>query len=110
MIFLFLLQSGCCKPPSYCGFEFVNATYWTMPKTGQAVTDPDCKAWSNEQKEVCFECDSCKTAVLVNIKGEWRLLALINIGILVVVIGVYSVGCCALRNNHYDDYGKRRGR
>nr|XP_016461885.1 PREDICTED: tetraspanin-8-like [Nicotiana tabacum] len=32
-------QSSCCKPPSYCGLEFHNATYWTMPKAGPAVPD-----------------------------------------------------------------------
>ncbi|KAL7099029.1 hypothetical protein ACP275_09G056500 [Erythranthe tilingii] len=102
------ILSGCCKPPSYCGLEFKNATYWTMPKTGPAVLDSDCKTWSNVQKELCFECDSCKTAVLHNIKREWRLLALINICILVVVVFVYSVGCCALRNNR-NGYVKHRG-
>ncbi|KAI3454758.1 hypothetical protein Pfo_031172 [Paulownia fortunei] len=100
--------SGCCKPPNYCGFQFQNATYWTMPKTGPAVPDPDCKTWSNVQKELCFDCESCKIAVLDNIKREWRLLALFNICILVVVIIVYSVGCCALRNNRYG-YRKHRG-
>ncbi|EYU45433.1 hypothetical protein MIMGU_mgv1a020377mg, partial [Erythranthe guttata] len=100
--------SGCCKPPSYCGLEFKNATYWTMPKTDPGVPDPDCKTWSNVQKELCIECDSCKAAVLYNIKREWRLLVLINICILVVVVFVYSVGCCALRNNR-NGYVKHRG-
>ncbi|KAK6148653.1 hypothetical protein DH2020_019565 [Rehmannia glutinosa] len=97
-----MLQSGCCKPPNYCGYNFQNATYWTIPKTGPAVPDdPDCKTWSNVQKKLCFDCESCKTAVLDNIKREWRLLAIINVCILVVVIVVYSVGCCALRNNRH---------
>ncbi|KAL8487968.1 hypothetical protein ACS0TY_023842 [Phlomoides rotata] len=99
-----LLQSGCCKPPSYCGFEFHNATYWTPPKTGPAAADPDCKTWSNGQEELCFDCYSCKKAVLDNIRREWRLMALINIAIILFVIVVYSLGCCALRNNHHEHH------
>ncbi|PIN04519.1 Tetraspanin family integral membrane protein [Handroanthus impetiginosus] len=102
------ILSGCCKPPNYCGFHFQNATFWTMPKTGPAVPNPDCKTWSNVQKELCFDCQSCKTAVLNNIKREWRLLALINIAIIVFVIIIYSVGCCALRNNRHGYQKQRR--
>ncbi|XP_075491075.1 tetraspanin-8-like [Primulina tabacum] len=93
------IQSGCCKPPNYCGFQFQNATFWTVPKAGPAQPDPDCKAWSNVQTQLCFDCESCKGAVLENIKREWRLLAIINVCMLVFVTMVYSVGCCALRNN-----------
>ncbi|KAG8379352.1 hypothetical protein BUALT_Bualt07G0079400 [Buddleja alternifolia] len=101
-------QSGCCKPPNYCGFKFQSATNWTMPKTGPAVPDPDCKTWSNDQKQLCFECESCKMASLDTIKREWRLLALINVGIIILVIIVYTIGCYALRNNRYS-YRKGMG-
>ncbi|KAH0762666.1 hypothetical protein KY290_018739 [Solanum tuberosum] len=47
-------QSSCCQPPTYCGLEFHNATYWTMPKAGPAVAGNDCKIWSNVQSELCF--------------------------------------------------------
>lgn len=104
------IQSGCCKPPAYCGLEFHNATYWTTPKRGPAVADPDCKTWSNGQEKLCFDCYSCKKAVLDNIRREWRLLALINIGIIVFVILVYSVGCCALRNNRHPYHKQHSGR
>lgn len=98
------IVSGCCKPPAYCGYKSKNATYWIMPKTGPAVPDPDCKAWSNKQEELCLDCDSCKKAVLENIRREWKLLAIINICIIVFVVVVYSIGCCALRNNRYDHH------
>ncbi|XP_022854226.1 tetraspanin-8-like [Olea europaea var. sylvestris] len=103
---LSLIQSGCCKPPAYCGFQSKNATYWIAPKTGPAVFDQDCKIWSNVQKELCFDCESCKIAVLDNIKKDWRIIAIINSIILVIVIIVYSIGCCALRSNSYRGYSK----
>ncbi|KAK6921081.1 Tetraspanin/Peripherin [Dillenia turbinata] len=97
------IQSGCCKPPSYCGFEFKNATFWVMPKTGPKVEDSDCKTWSNDQTELCYACNSCKGGVLENIKKEWRRLAIVNACILGLIVIVYSLGCCALRNNHKDN-------
>lgn len=100
------IASGCCKPPAYCGLVYRNASYWIMPKKGPAVPDPDCKTWSNSKEQMCLDCDSCKKAVLGNIRREWKMLALINVAIIVFVILVYSVGCCALRNNHYHHHNK----
>ena len=105
----FLSQSGCCKPPTYCGFEFKNATFWVVPKTGPAVADTDCKTWSNDQKQLCFDCKSCRAGLLANIKSQWRTLAICNACIFVVLIFVYSVGCCAFRNNRRDKYKYQRG-
>ncbi|XP_049386722.1 tetraspanin-12-like [Solanum stenotomum] len=70
-------QSSCCKPPTYCGLEFHNATYWTMPKTGPAVADNDCKIWSNVQRELCFNCQSCTTAFVDHIQEDWKMYSLI---------------------------------
>ncbi|KAL6318997.1 hypothetical protein AAG906_001470 [Vitis piasezkii] len=103
------IQSGCCKPPTYCGFEFKNATFWVVPKTGPAVADTDCKTWSNDQKQLCFDCKSCRAGLLANIKSQWRTLAICNGCIFVVLIFIYSVGCCAFRNNRRDKYKYQRG-
>ncbi|KAJ7956548.1 Tetraspanin family protein [Quillaja saponaria] len=92
-------QSGCCKPPLSCGFTFKNATYWEIPKTGPAVDDTDCTAWSNDQNKLCLDCNSCKGAVLDNIRQEWRSLAIFNSCVLVFVTLVYMIGCCATKNN-----------
>lgn len=92
-------QSGCCKPPSYCGFEYRNATYWVAPKTGPAVPDTDCTTWSNEQTMLCFNCKSCKAGVLSNIRKEWRRLAIFNSCVLIILTLIYCIGCCATRNN-----------
>ncbi|XP_052174596.1 tetraspanin-8-like [Diospyros lotus] len=99
------IQSGCCKPPTSCGFKFKNATYWTAPKTGgPAAADGDCATWSNNQSVLCYGCQSCKAGVLANIKKEWKLLAIINVVVLVFVIIIYSIGCCALRNVRSSGY------
>ncbi|KAJ0242625.1 hypothetical protein HA466_0205740 [Hirschfeldia incana] len=34
------IQSGCCKPPTKCGYTFVNATYWISPIA--LYVDMDC--------------------------------------------------------------------
>ncbi|KAK3040895.1 hypothetical protein RJ639_027890 [Escallonia herrerae] len=94
-----LSLSGCCKPPSYCGFQYVNATFWTAPKSGPAEPDSDCTTWSNNQRQLCYDCKSCKAGVLDYIKSQWRKLAIINICVLFIIIIIYSMGCCARQNN-----------
>ncbi|KAJ8752351.1 hypothetical protein K2173_003987 [Erythroxylum novogranatense] len=96
------LLSGCCKPPTYCGLEYKNATFWLMPPTGPAVTDPDCTTWKNEQNILCYDCNSCKAGILDNIRKEWRALAIANACITAFVIIVYSISCCTRRNIKYN--------
>lgn len=100
------MQSGCCKPPAYCGLQFENSTSWKMPEKGPAVPDPDCKTWSNNQTELCSNCESCKAAALSNIQKEWSMLAIANTCILICVTIIYSIGCCALRNNQSHRYSR----
>ncbi|XP_010498248.1 PREDICTED: tetraspanin-11 [Camelina sativa] len=97
------IQSGCCKPPSDCNFEFRNATMWMPPTKNEtavgANNNGDCGTWSNEQTELCYNCNACKAGVLANIRAKWRNLLVFNICLLVLLIIVYSCGCCARRNN-----------
>ncbi|KAI3726819.1 hypothetical protein L1987_66625 [Smallanthus sonchifolius] len=93
------LESGCCKPPGNCKYLFVNATYWVPPRSGPGSDDPDCKTWS-QQKELCYDCGSCKVGVLKNMRYLWRKFAMLNFSILVFVIVIYSISCCAIRNNN----------
>ncbi|XP_058113306.1 tetraspanin-8-like [Magnolia sinica] len=102
------IQSGCCKPPSYCGFIYQNATFWSQPKSGVKSNEKDCLTWSNDQNRLCFECESCKAGVLANLKHDWRKVAIVNVSVLVFVIIIYSIGCCAFRNNRYDTGHKTR--
>ncbi|KAK7388431.1 hypothetical protein VNO78_23247 [Psophocarpus tetragonolobus] len=92
------LQSGCCKPAEECGFTYVNSTTWTKPSNG-TYTNSDCDAWSNDQSVLCFNCQSCKAGLLQNLKTDWKKVAVVNIVFLVFLIIVYSIGCCAFRNN-----------
>lgn len=95
------LQSGCCKPPTSCNFTFVNATYWSGNPIG--TTDPDCGSWNNNQDELCYSCNSCKAGLLANLKNDWRKIAILNIIMLIFLIIVYTIGCCAFRNNRSDN-------
>lgn len=105
MDFLFygwFVQSGCCKPSNDCGFTYENPTTWT--KGNVTYTNPDCDAWNNDPNILCFNCQSCKAGLLQNIKTDWKKVAVVNIIVLVVLIIVYSVGCCAFRNNRRDGW------
>ncbi|KAK4777945.1 hypothetical protein SAY87_018132 [Trapa incisa] len=96
------LQSGCCKPSDDCGFTYVNATTWTTLPAGTVYSNSDCTLWSNDKNQLCYNCQSCKAGLLDNIKSDWKKVAVVNIIFLVFLIIVYSVGCCAFRNNRED--------
>ncbi|TKY58100.1 Tetraspanin-4 protein [Spatholobus suberectus] len=55
----YLAQSGCCKPPTKCGYMYENVTVWS-PVGGVVGANLDCTRWSNEQHMLCHDCDSCK--------------------------------------------------
>ncbi|MQM05024.1 hypothetical protein Taro_037831 [Colocasia esculenta] len=92
------IQSGCCKPPTECGFSYTSATMWAGTPNASA-SNPDCASWSNQQTKLCYDCQSCKAGVLANLKNDWKKVATINIIFLIFLVVVYSVGCCAFRNN-----------
>ncbi|KAK6942369.1 Tetraspanin/Peripherin [Dillenia turbinata] len=96
------IQSSCCKPLDSCGFTYVNQTMWINPGNTTS-TDSDCNLWSNNQNELCFNCNSCKAGLLQTIKNDWKKTAIVNIIFLIFLIIVYSVGCCAFRNNREDN-------
>ncbi|XP_047943908.1 tetraspanin-8-like [Salvia hispanica] len=92
------IQSGCCKPSNDCNFQYVSPTNWT-PSATPTSQNPDCAKWSNDVNKLCYDCDSCKAGLLDNIKSDWKRVAEINIVFLVFLVIVYTVGCCAFRNN-----------
>jgi hypothetical protein len=97
------LESGCCKPPTSCGFIYENPIMWNGTPTG---TDPDCSKWNNNATMLCTDCNSCRGGVLQNVKSNWRKVAIANIIVLVFLIFVYSCGCCAYRNSKREGYSK----
>ncbi|XP_061351623.1 protein TORNADO 2-like [Gastrolobium bilobum] len=90
------MQSGCCKPPTKCGYTFVNPTYWISPIN--TAEDMDCLHWSNDQTQLCYNCDSCKAGLLASLRIEWRRANVILIITMVGLIAVYVIGFYAFRN------------
>jgi len=84
------IQSGCCKPPLSCAFTYVNQTTWT-PTQGAGPTNnsDDCGRWSNQQETLCFQCDSCKAAVLDDIQRAWSKPVLAVLGMLILDILIF---------------------
>ncbi|XVF34318.1 hypothetical protein REPUB_Repub18cG0049400 [Reevesia pubescens] len=95
------VQSGCCKPSNDCQFTYVGPTNWT--KTNGVYTNTDCNLWDNNLKTLCFDCQSCKAGFIDNLRSSWKKVAVVNIVFLIFLIIVYSVGCCAFRNNRRDN-------
>ncbi|KAK9126830.1 hypothetical protein Scep_015676 [Stephania cephalantha] len=91
-------KSGCCKPPSECGFVYVNETTWN-PGGGLMGNLMDCTRWSNDQEQLCYSCDSCKAGVVASLKKSWRKVSIINIVVLIILVIVYVIGLAAFRNN-----------
>uniref|UniRef100_A0A1D1Y084 Tetraspanin-31 n=1 Tax=Anthurium amnicola TaxID=1678845 RepID=A0A1D1Y084_9ARAE len=94
------IQSGCCKPPTECGFTYLSPTSWTGTPNS---SNSDCTTWNNDQTKLCYDCQSCKAGVLANLKNDWKKVAIVNIIFLVFLVIVYSVGCCAFRNSRMDN-------
>ncbi|EPS68352.1 hypothetical protein M569_06417, partial [Genlisea aurea] len=105
------IQSGCCKPPTSCGYTYINETYW-VASGGLTGADRDCATWSDDQEELCFNCDSCKAGVLATAASSWRKVSVINVVILVVLVLLYVVAYKAFRHNKKLDndeaYGETR--
>ncbi|KAL3530616.1 hypothetical protein ACH5RR_009938 [Cinchona calisaya] len=105
------IESGCCKPPTECGYVYQNETTWTTGG-GLVGSDLDCSRWNNDPEQLCYNCDSCKAGVLGSLKKSWRKVSVINIVILIILVIVYVVACAAFRHNKRIDndepYGETR--
>lgn len=98
------IQSGCCKPPTSCTYGMATA----------AAQDADCYRWSNAAGILCYGCESCKAAVLEQVRRDWHDITILNVVLLLVLIAIYACGCCAFRNARraqsadYPPYGLNR--
>ncbi|XBI03976.1 hypothetical protein VPH35_132330 [Triticum aestivum] len=70
-------------------------TVWIKPPGLNSSNDHDCNTWSNDQRALCYDCQSWKAGVLANLKNDWKKITSVNIIFLAVI---YSVGCCTFRN------------
>ncbi|XP_038902578.1 tetraspanin-3-like [Benincasa hispida] len=102
------IESGCCKPPTDCGFVYQNETLWTGVD-GMMPINPDCTKWNNDQAELCYNCDSCKAGVLASLKRSWRKVSVINIVVLIILVIAYVIGIAAFRNNRRIDNEEASG-
>lgn len=99
------LQSGCCKPPTMCGYGYVNPVVWVNPSNAGA--GPDCLVWSNDPAQLCYGCSSCKAGLLGNIRREWRKANVVLIVAFVVLVWVYLIACSAFKNAQTEDLFRR---
>ncbi|KAL1203259.1 Tetraspanin-3 [Cardamine amara subsp. amara] len=91
------VESGCCKPPTECGYSYVNETGWGMGG-GMMGSNSDCMVWSNDQSLLCYQCSSCKAGVLGSLKKSWRKVSVINIVVLIILVIFYVIAYAAYRN------------
>ncbi|KAJ9547903.1 hypothetical protein OSB04_020446 [Centaurea solstitialis] len=91
------LQSGCCKPPTVCGYQYVNPITWINPTNPMA--DVDCIIWNNDPNQLCYNCDSCKAGVLGNLRKEWKEANVILIVAVLALICLYLVAFNAYKNS-----------
>ncbi|CAN8268296.1 unnamed protein product [Cochlearia groenlandica] len=91
------IESGCCKPPSDCGYSYGNETFWTAGG-GMIGPNPDCMIWNNDQTMLCYQCSSCKAGVLGSLKKSWRKVSVINIVVLIILVIFYVIAYAAYRN------------
>lgn len=98
------MQSGCCKPPLSCAFTYVNQTMWTPTKgAGPTNNTGDCGRWSNQQETLCFQCDSCKAAVLADIQKAWTKPVVIMLCLVIaqIVTLLYSAAKASCDDTDY---------
>lgn len=91
------IEAGCCRPPSECGYPVINASNYDLSYR-PVSSNRDCKLYKNSRDVKCYNCDSCKAGVAQYLKTEWRVVAIFNLILFVVLSMVYFVGCCARRN------------
>ncbi|KAI7988110.1 Tetraspanin-10 [Camellia lanceoleosa] len=91
------IEAGCCRPPSECGYPAVNASYYDL-SFHPISSDKDCKSYKNSKEIKCYNCDSCKAGVAQYMKTEWRVVAIFNVVLFVVLSIIYFVGCCVKQN------------
>ncbi|KAL6544043.1 Tetraspanin-10 [Orobanche gracilis] len=107
------IEAGCCRPPSECGYPAVNASFYDLSFHPMS-SSKDCRHYKNSKAIKCYNCDSCNFSDVTNkllragvaqyMKTEWRVVAIFNVVLFVVLSMIYFVGCCARRNAARSNY------
>ncbi|KAL9261944.1 Tetraspanin-15-like protein [Drosera capensis] len=79
------IESGCCEPPSICGMDYVNATYWKK-RDDPPYEDKDCDAWENDRTVLCFNCQACRDGFFDTIYGKWWRLGVFLVTMSIVLM------------------------
>ncbi|KAJ4876951.1 ELM2 domain protein [Raphanus sativus] len=101
--FPFSYLSGCCKPPTACGYNFVNPTLWLKPTNMGWLQMQIVTYGITIKASFCYNCNSCKAGLLGNLRKYWRKANLILIITVVILIWVYVIACSAFRNAQTED-------
>ncbi|KAI4370066.1 hypothetical protein MLD38_018451 [Melastoma candidum] len=91
------IEAGCCRPPSDCGYPAVGTSNYDL-SYHPVSPNRDCKLYKNARAVKCYDCDSCKAGVAQYMKIEWRVVAVFNVILFVILSFIYFVGCCARRS------------
>ncbi|RAL48503.1 hypothetical protein DM860_005927 [Cuscuta australis] len=97
------LQSGCCMPPSKCGYTFVSPTKWTSSSSSSSSnnqTNTDCANWNNDPRKLCYFCDSCKAGLLTTITKRLNTANLILLITFLLSFIVYIFHCIFFCTHH----------
>eukprot|EP00475_Leptophrys_vorax_P003495 TRINITY_DN1207_c0_g1_i3.p1 TRINITY_DN1207_c0_g1~~TRINITY_DN1207_c0_g1_i3.p1 ORF type:complete len:240 (+),score=4.15 TRINITY_DN1207_c0_g1_i3:463-1182(+) len=116
------IQAGCCYPPDSCDPSLYNSTAAaTVSRLEQTAAPPstaapsvaapalaaivnnlssnatDCVLYGSDPLRLCYSCDSCKAGFLKTLHDEWRIVAYISLGVVLLLLVIYTIGCCSYR-------------
>ncbi|KAJ6426778.1 hypothetical protein OIU84_022380 [Salix udensis] len=89
-------ESGCCMPPSNCGYRFKNATFWDAPKSGLDSKGDECLSWKNGQENLCYNCETCKAGYLQEVRNVWKALNIFNTCFIIYLTLILAFGFLCL--------------
>ncbi|RLN15755.1 tetraspanin-10 isoform X2 [Panicum miliaceum] len=98
------MESGCCHPPAECGYPALNASYFDL-SYHPVSTNIDCKLYKNARSVRCYDCDSCKAGVAQYMKTEWRVVAIFNV-ILFVILDRKNYREAPVSDAYYNNHDK----
>ncbi|XP_012089430.1 tetraspanin-8 [Jatropha curcas] len=91
------IQDGCCNPSKECGFTYVRPTMWNTIDGN--FSNPDCKKWSNNPKELCYNCESCKVGFLKDTRISWLTIVKSNAFFITFLFVLFVAGFIAFKRN-----------